>query len=146
MTLDKFDWLATQACKVGKFISKCTVSGWGSEEEEEVYELEGFLVTYRDDRFFWMNDKNGNSIRREDCTTFNVSDMSNDDLKKLVSDVQKVIKKREMEGALKAINEFTTAWDQLKKFGEVRVRISATGEKHFHTTVDKLGIEFLPLN
>lgn len=148
MTIEKFRHLVNHGYQQGKILTATheTPPFCVNEVLNEIVEFEGFQICYQDQKFLWMKDADGKAIKEEDCTFFNmVEELDNYQLALLIKDAQSVMKKRELEAATQAIEQFNKAWNNLKKFGEVRMRVSATGEKHFHTTADKLKIEFLPL-
>lgn len=149
MTIDKFDEIVAKASTQGKLMREWQEEAPFSADltTNEIYDFQGVRVCYQNNRFFWMEEnETGKIIKREDCTTFDIASMSIDEIYQLTNDLQKEVKKRQVEQATKAIDKFNQAWQELKQFGEVRIRVSATGEKHFHTTVNKLGLEFLPFN
>lgn len=148
MTTKQFDRIASEARLQGKLIYDGAIepcSSNGENEHEEIFEFEGFNVIYRDGEFLTLEDATTKEvIKRGDCTEYRVDDMTNEELEQLVKDAQKVIDNRQKAEARKAIREFETAWKKLQMFGEVRMRVSATGESHFHSTVDKMRISILP--
>lgn len=142
MTLERFNYIVDHAYQMGRIASS---QFHANEVHNEIVEFEGFNVCYQNKGFLWMETKEGKAIKKEDCTIFDVEEMSDFELEQLMKDAQKVMKKRQIEEATKAMDEFTRAWEKLKQFKEIRIRVSATGEKHIHTTVERLGLEFLPL-
>lgn len=146
MTIEKFRHLVNNGYRDGKIITATheTPPFALNEVLNEIVEFEGFQICYQDQHFLWMKDANGKAVKEEDCTFFNVEEFDNYQLALLIKDAQRVMKEREVEAAKQAIEQFENAWKRLKEFGEVRMRVDATGEKHFHTTVDRLKLEFLP--
>lgn len=148
MTLDKFNYIVSHAYQMGQIVKTETTQPPFCLEEvtNEMVDFEGYRVCYQDKHFLWMEEiRTGLPIKEQDCTAFDVQSMNDNELTQLVKDAQKVLRQREIEQANIAINEFNKAWQKLKAFGEVRLRVSATGEKHFHTTVNKMTIDILPL-
>lgn len=148
MTVEKFNHLVHNGYTFGVVVERKNVVppfSCGNEVTNEIVEFEGYKICYQDKSFLWMTDKEGNAIKREDCTMFDVNEMDDEQLALLMADVKKTLKKRQLEQASKAVFEFNKAWNKLKEFGEVRVRVSATGETHFHTTVERLSLEIMPL-
>lgn len=148
MTRTKYNQLVSQAMTQGELVEHTTTESpfsCGEDVEVSVYEIEGFRVVFKDNTFAYMM-QFGVVIHNEDLTEFDVDEMQDSELEQLIKDAQRTLKNRQLAEAKKAIAKFEQAWNELKQFGEVRLRVNATGETHFHTTVDKLRIDVLPLN
>ncbi len=147
MTIAKYNRIKNRAFQAGKLITREPFQGPLSLEEQvkEIFEFEGYKVCFIDGFFNWMTDKNGCSIDEKDCVENELENLTNEQLQQMVLDAQKILKQRDEEQAKIAIAKFEEAWKEFKKFGEIRLRVNATGEKHFHTTVDRLTIQVLPL-
>ncbi len=147
MTIAKYNRIKNRAFQAGKLITREPFQGPFSLEEQvkEIFEFEGYKVCFIDGFFNWMTDENGCSIDEKDCVENELENLTNEQLQQMVLDAQKILKQRDEEQAKIAIAKFEEAWKEFKKFGEIRLRVNATGEKHFHTTVDRLTIQVLPL-
>lgn len=147
MTIDKFRHLVGNGYQKGKILTATheTPPFCVNEVLNEIIEFEGFQICYQDQKFLWMKDADGKAIKEEDCTLFDVEELDNLQLALLIKDAQNIMKKRELEEAQKAVDEFERAWKRLSKFKDVRLRVQAEGEKHYHTQANLLKLEVLPL-
>lgn len=149
MITAKYNELINIAPRKGKKIKDKTFwPPFGLEEVHlEVFSSDGYEVAFHDGKFVWMKEEaTGKIIQEQDLTSlFDVERMTDTQLALLISDANKVISKRQREKAQEAVNQFVKAWENLQQFGEVRLRVEPVGEKHFHTTVDKLKLEILKL-
>lgn len=149
MLISKFDEIVAKARTQGRLLREWQEEAPFSADltNNEIYDFQGFRVCYQNNKFFWMEEnETSRIIKREDCTTFDVEQMSTEEINQLASELQKEIKRRQVEQATKAMNKFKQAWNELKAFGELGIRVSATGERHFHTTIERLELDFLPFN
>ena len=148
MTTERFRDLICSAAIKGKLVKREKVFlPFGCDDaENELYEIEGYHVMLQDHKFLWMEEiATGKTIKEEDTTKYDIAGMTNTELDRLIKDAQKVMRQREIEDANKAIDNFMKAWQALKPFAEIRIKVSATGEKHFHTTIERLDLEVIPL-
>lgn len=148
MTVTKYNELINKAPYNGKLIEDKMVSPPFCLEDVhlQVFSYDGYKVAFHDGGFLWMEEEaTDKAIQKEDLTSFDVEEMTDAQLALLIRDANKIIGKRQKEKAQEAINQFIKAWENLQRFGEVRLRVEPKGEKHFHTTVDKLKLEVLRL-
>ncbi len=84
---------------------------------------------FQNNNFLWIKDKKtGEYIEESDTTDFEVSNMSDDELTKLIADAQKIIKIRRKKEAQKIIDNLMTEWKKLQSFDGVYATITM-GEK-----------------
>ncbi len=131
MTKKKFWDIINQARRTSA-ISEETVElpfSCGTEAVNHLHEFDDYQVMFQNNNFLWIKDKKtGEYIEESDTTDFEVSNMSDDELTKLIADAQKIIKIRRKKEAQKIIDNLMTEWKKLQSFDGVYATITM-GEK-----------------
>lgn len=149
MTWAKFHQLVKDAQTKGKLkSSEKTQLPFSLEKTQvDVYEIDGFSVTFHDGSYFWMIDPKGNAVKTEDLTDNNfgnLEEMSNEKLALMIEQASKELKQRRANEERKAFDKFMQAWTELKvAFPEVRIRLEVDGKGHYHSMVKDVTISRL---